>query len=94
MAKAVKVCDTDTLQRRSITDISELFYIAEYFYAVSAMFIKISIAVTLMRIAEIFRTILWALWALIFVTVLAALVFVIGIANICKLELPSSCWTM
>lgn len=67
-----------------MADVSELFYIAEYFYAVSAMFIKISIAVTLMRIAETFPKILWTLWALIFITLVAALVFVIGIANICK----------
>ncbi|PSN59575.1 hypothetical protein BS50DRAFT_614559 [Corynespora cassiicola Philippines] len=61
----------------------KLFYIAEYFYAVSAMFIKISVAVTLLRIAEARQLFGWALWILIGMTVIAALVFCIGIANTC-----------
>ncbi|KAH7397129.1 hypothetical protein BKA66DRAFT_408557 [Pyrenochaeta sp. MPI-SDFR-AT-0127] len=59
------------------------FYIAEYFYAVSAMFIKISVAVTLLRIAVARKPFVWTLWALIGATIIAALVFCIGIANIC-----------
>ncbi|KAI4643561.1 hypothetical protein J4E93_006571 [Alternaria ventricosa] len=64
---------------------TKLFYIAEYFYAVSAMFVKISVAVALLRIAVGRRFFTWALWALIGATMVAALVFCIGIANICDL---------
>ncbi|KAF2134326.1 hypothetical protein P153DRAFT_331419 [Dothidotthia symphoricarpi CBS 119687] len=62
---------------------TKLFYIAEYFYAVSAMFIKCSIAVTLLRIAGTRRRFNWSLWAIIGASVIAALVFCVGIANIC-----------
>ncbi|KAF2833879.1 hypothetical protein CC86DRAFT_462135 [Ophiobolus disseminans] len=61
----------------------KMFYIAEYFYAVSAMFIKFSIAVALLRIAENRRSFEWVLWILIGLTFIAALVFCVGIANIC-----------
>lgn len=61
----------------------KLFYIAEYFYAVSAMFIKISVAVALLRIAAARPPFKWALWGLIGITIIAALVFCVGIANIC-----------
>ncbi|EDU45539.1 hypothetical protein PtrSN002B_000696 [Pyrenophora tritici-repentis] len=61
----------------------KLFYIAEYFYAVGAMFIKISVAVALLRIAANRKAFRWGLWALIGATVVAAAVFCIGIANIC-----------
>ncbi|KAF1945262.1 hypothetical protein EJ02DRAFT_51235 [Clathrospora elynae] len=61
----------------------KLFYIAEYFYAVSAMFIKISVAVALLRIAATRPPFKWALWGLIGATCIAALVFCVGIANIC-----------
>ena len=66
------------------TNLPQLFYIAEYFYAVSAMFIKISVAVALLRIAANRNAFKWGLWALIGATVIAAAVFCIGIANICK----------
>jgi hypothetical protein len=62
----------------------KLFYVAEYFYSVSAMFIKISVAVALLRIAANRRFFKWGLWALIAATMVAALVFISGIANICK----------
>jgi hypothetical protein len=62
----------------------QLFYIAEYFYAAGAMFIKISVAVALLRIAAAHPSFVWGLWGLIGITIIAALVFVIGIANICK----------
>jgi hypothetical protein len=62
---------------------SQLFYIAEYFYATSAAFIKISVAVALLRIAAARPLFKWALWGLIGATAIAALVFVVGIANIC-----------
>lgn len=62
----------------------QLFYIAEYFYCVSAMFIKISVAVALLRIAAGRPFFRWGLWALIGACMVAALVFCVGIANICK----------
>jgi hypothetical protein len=71
----------------SATKSLKLFYIAEYFYAISAMFIKISVAVTLLRIASARPVFQWALWAVIAATVIAALVFVVGIANICMYKL-------
>ncbi|KAF2642228.1 hypothetical protein P280DRAFT_297048 [Massarina eburnea CBS 473.64] len=61
----------------------KLFYIAEYFYAAGAMFIKISVAVTLLRIATSRRPFEIALWALIGATITTGLVFCIGIANVC-----------
>lgn len=48
------------------------------------MFIKISVAVALLRIAATRPPFKWALWALIGATMIAALVFCVGIANICK----------
>jgi hypothetical protein len=66
----------------------QIFYIAEYFYAVSAMFIKCSIAVTLLRIASGRRRFNWSLWAIIGATCIAALVFCVGIANICMCNPP------
>jgi hypothetical protein len=63
----------------------QLFYIAEYFYATSAAFIKMSVAVALLRIAVARPLFKWALWGLIAATTIAALVFVVGIANICML---------
>lgn len=61
-----------------------MFYVAEYFYAVGAMIIKLSIAVALMRIATGRKPFEWALWILNGLTMTSALVFCIGIANICK----------
>jgi hypothetical protein len=49
------------------------------------MFIKISVAVALLRIAATRLLFTWALWVLIGATIVAALVFCIGIANICEL---------
>jgi hypothetical protein len=69
------------------TNCLQLFYIAEYFYSISAMFIKCSIAVTLLRIAPSDRRFTWSLWAIIGATCIAALAFVIGIANICMCNL-------
>jgi hypothetical protein len=62
----------------------QLFYIAEYFYCVSAMFIKLSVAVALLRIAATRSFVKWGLWALMGACVIAALVFCVGIANICE----------
>jgi hypothetical protein len=47
------------------------------------MFIKISVAVTLLRIASTRPVFEWTLYGLIAATAIAALVFVVGIANIC-----------
>ncbi|CAN9103692.1 unnamed protein product [Alternaria sp. RS040] len=47
------------------------------------MFVKISVAVALLRIAANRQFFTWALRALIGATIVAALVFCIGIANIC-----------
>jgi hypothetical protein len=47
------------------------------------MFIKLSVAVALLRIAATRRVFVWVLWALMIAVIIAALVFVIGIANIC-----------
>jgi hypothetical protein len=48
------------------------------------MLIKISVAVTLLRIAVGRPILKWIIWGLIGLTIIAALVFVVGIANICK----------
>jgi hypothetical protein len=85
MAKGIKVCLLVSSHNRPIqTYYIQLFYIAEYFYAVSAMFIKISVAVALLRIAAARPLFAWGLWGLIAITIVAALVFVVGIANICE----------
>jgi hypothetical protein len=68
---------------RGKTKRRQLFYVAEYFYAVSAAFIKCSIAVTLLRISAAHRSIEVSLWAVISMTCIAAIVFCAGIANIC-----------
>jgi hypothetical protein len=47
------------------------------------MFIKISVAVALLRIAVARPMFVWSLWGLIGATIIAALVFIVGIANIC-----------
>jgi hypothetical protein len=47
------------------------------------MFIKVSVAVAILRIASARKPFEWALWLLIGATVIAAIVFVVGIANIC-----------
>lgn len=48
------------------------------------MFIKVSVAVALLRIAATRDFIKWGLWVLIGACIVAALVFCIGIANICE----------
>ena len=66
------------------TDEWKIFYVAEYFYAVSAAIIKCSIAVTLMRIAASQCRYNLSLYAIIGLTWVAAIVFCSGIASICK----------
>ncbi|KAL7939184.1 hypothetical protein V8C35DRAFT_275038 [Trichoderma chlorosporum] len=59
------------------------FFIAEYFYSSGTVFIKSSIAVTLLRIAESRRRYKWAIWAVIISTGASCIVFIAGISNIC-----------
>ncbi|KAG9240188.1 hypothetical protein BJ878DRAFT_527641 [Calycina marina] len=59
------------------------FFIAEFFYASSAVAIKYSIAITLLRIATARRSFTYIIWLLIFISIAAAIVFIAGIANIC-----------
>lgn len=61
----------------------KLFYIAEYFYASCTLPIKGSICVCLLRIADTRRRFVWSLWIIIGATVIAPIIFIIAIANIC-----------
>ncbi|KFZ04955.1 hypothetical protein V501_08804 [Pseudogymnoascus sp. VKM F-4519 (FW-2642)] len=61
----------------------KLFFIAEFFYASGASFIKCSIAITLLRIADTRRSFMWTIWAIMAATAISAIVFIAGIANIC-----------
>ncbi|ESZ93820.1 hypothetical protein SBOR_5815 [Sclerotinia borealis F-4128] len=62
---------------------TKLFFIAEFFYASSAITIKCSIAVTLLRIADTRRRYVYTVWGIMIITSVSALIFMIGIANIC-----------
>ncbi|KAJ4863504.1 hypothetical protein T069G_00034 [Trichoderma breve] len=62
---------------------TKLFFIAEYFYASSTVFIKSSIAITLLRIAESRRRYRWIIWSVIIATSISCIVFIAGISNIC-----------
>ncbi|UKZ74634.1 hypothetical protein TrVFT333_002304 [Trichoderma virens FT-333] len=62
---------------------TKLFFIAEYFYASSTVFIKASIAMTLLRIAESRRRYKWIIWSVIIATIISCIVFIAGISNIC-----------
>ncbi|KAH8649746.1 hypothetical protein BGZ60DRAFT_389470 [Tricladium varicosporioides] len=70
--------DTSDIQRGT-----KLFFIAEFFYASGAVAIKSSIAVTLLRIADSRRRFVYSIWGIIIATIISALIFIIGIANIC-----------
>jgi hypothetical protein len=61
----------------------QLFFIAEYFYSSGTVFIKSSIAVTLLRIADARRRYKWTIWAVIISTIISCIVFISGISNIC-----------
>jgi hypothetical protein len=61
----------------------QLFFIAEFFYASAAVTIKCSIAVTLIRIADTRRRFVWTIWGIMIATAISAIIFMIGIANIC-----------
>ncbi|RFU74907.1 hypothetical protein TARUN_7325 [Trichoderma arundinaceum] len=62
---------------------TKLFFIAEFFYASSTVFIKCSIAITLLRIAESSRRYKWTIWSVIIATCISCIVFIVGISNIC-----------
>ncbi|KAF7861690.1 uncharacterized protein EAF02_010644 [Botrytis sinoallii] len=62
---------------------TKLFFIAEFFYATGAVAIKCSIAVTLLRIADTRRRYVYTVWGIMIMTAISALIFMIGIANIC-----------
>lgn len=81
--KASRYVTLESILHRSKADGSWTFYVAEYFYAVSAAFIKSSIAVTLLRISASQRHYNWSLYTIIGMTWVAAIVFCAGIASIC-----------
>ncbi|KAL6867082.1 hypothetical protein J3F83DRAFT_739931 [Trichoderma novae-zelandiae] len=62
---------------------TKLFFIAEFFYSSGTVFIKSSIAVTLLRIAESRRRYKWTIWSVIISTIISCIVFISGISNIC-----------
>lgn len=66
-----------------LTEHKQLFFIAEFFYASGAVAIKCSIAVTLLRIAASRGHFVYSIWAVMIATVLSAIIFMIGVANIC-----------
>ncbi|PQE31840.1 cation-transporting atpase 4 protein [Rutstroemia sp. NJR-2017a WRK4] len=61
----------------------KLFFIAEFFYASSAVTIKCSVAITLLRIAGSRRHYVWTIWGIMATTGISAIIFMIVIANIC-----------
>jgi tetrahydromethanopterin S-methyltransferase subunit C len=61
----------------------KLFFIAEFFYASGAVIIKCSIAITLIRIADSRRRFTWTIYSIMTATTLSAIIFMIGVANIC-----------
>lgn len=63
--------------------IRKLFFVAELFYAACTALIKSSICVTLLRIADARRRFTWTLWATLAAAAMAAVVFIICVANIC-----------
>ncbi|KAK7959593.1 uncharacterized protein PG986_004447 [Apiospora aurea] len=62
---------------------TKIFFIAEFFYAACTVLIKCSISVTLLRIADARRRFVWTLWTVMGLTAIAAVVFILVIANIC-----------
>lgn len=64
-------------------DPQKLFFIAEFFYSSCTVPIKSSICITLLRIADARRRFVWTIWLVIGATVVASIVFILVIANIC-----------
>lgn len=73
-----KVLDRPTIQKGT-----KLFFIAEFFYAACTVPIKCSICVTLLRIADARRRFVWTIWGMMVLMAVAAVIFIIVIANIC-----------
>ncbi|KAH8701912.1 hypothetical protein BGW36DRAFT_356056 [Talaromyces proteolyticus] len=71
------------LAKSDIKQGTKLFFIAEFFYASGAVVIKCSIAVALLRIADSRRRFTWTIWATMIASVLSAVIFMVGVANIC-----------
>lgn len=63
--------------------LSQLFYIAEFFYAACTVPIKSSICICLVRIADGRRRFAYTLWGLVALQFCAAVIFIITIGNIC-----------
>ncbi|KAK7911969.1 hypothetical protein PG985_014450 [Apiospora marii] len=74
---------SDALTRAEIQTGTKMFFIAEFFYAACTVLIKCSISVTLLRIADARRRFVWTLWAVMGLTAITAVVFILVIANIC-----------
>ena len=61
----------------------KLFFIAEFFYSSCTVPIKASICVTLLRIADARRRFVWTIYGVIGLSVVATIIFIAGVANIC-----------
>ncbi|KAM5342204.1 hypothetical protein ACJ41O_015235 [Fusarium nematophilum] len=62
---------------------TKLFFVAQFFYSACTVPIKTSICVALLRIADSRRRFAWTIWAVIMMTSIAAVVFIIATANVC-----------
>ncbi|PQE34083.1 cation-transporting atpase 4 protein [Rutstroemia sp. NJR-2017a WRK4] len=80
---AATLSASDKMKGIKVLIVALLFFIAEFFYASAAVTIKCSIAVTLLRIADSRRRYVWTIWGIIAATAMSAIVFIIGVANIC-----------
>ncbi|RYO88452.1 hypothetical protein DL762_003746 [Monosporascus cannonballus] len=74
---------SNALTKPAIMQGTKLFFIAEFFYASSTVPIKCSICATLLRIADARRRFVWTLWGLMVLVAVAAVIFIVTIANIC-----------
>ncbi|RYP06129.1 hypothetical protein DL764_003351 [Monosporascus ibericus] len=74
---------SNALTTPTIMQGTKLFFIAEFFYASSTVPIKCSICATLLRIADARRRFVWTLWGLMVLVAVAAVIFIVTIANIC-----------
>ncbi|RFU35552.1 hypothetical protein B7463_g755, partial [Scytalidium lignicola] len=71
------------LETNDIMQGTKLFFIAEFFYSSGAVAIKCSIAITLLRVADSRRRFVWIIRGIMIATALSAIIFMIGVANIC-----------
>ncbi|KAK9419724.1 hypothetical protein SUNI508_07210 [Seiridium unicorne] len=72
-----------TADIRQGTKATKLFFIAEFFYASCTVPIKCSISVCLLRIADARRRFVWTLYAIMGMAAIAAIIFIVAIANLC-----------